>query len=123
MALIRTGLSYSTCMMAHAFIIHISDILSSRVASQVQQSFSAETNPCMWKVLPAFKEFIADWKHKHSQVSYSHFHHVLDAGLNTLAKYYNNTGTSTIFIVNLCKCFALFVEYLFSISSSFYFRP
>lgn len=62
--------------------------------------------PTVWKVLPALEAFILQWREKASNPRYSEIKDAINAGLNTLYKYYNKTDTSPVYIVSLCMFFS-----------------
>ena len=67
--------------------------------------FSSETEPTVWKVLPILEAFIGQWREKASNPRYKDIKNAINAGLNTLYKYYNKTDASPVYIVSLCMSF------------------
>ena len=61
-----------------------------------------ESEPTIWKVLPILEAFIEQWHKKAGNSRYRDIKHAINAGLNTLYKYYNKTDASPAYIVSLC---------------------
>ena len=74
-----------------------------QAAAEVQEAFSAEYYPTIWQVLPLYKDFISKWKGFATDPNMLQLWPAIEAGLESLEKYYNKTDDSPVHIVSVCK--------------------
>jgi hypothetical protein len=74
-----------------------------QAAAEVQEAFSAEYYPTIWRVLPLYEDFIAKWKEFAADPNMFQLWPAIEAGLESLEKYYNKTDDSPVHIVSMCK--------------------
>ncbi len=68
----------------------------------MQQQFLAQYVPTVWKILPAFEEFMEKWGDISRDPDYAALRGAIQCGIKTLEKYYNKADNSPVQIVNLC---------------------
>ncbi|RDB23358.1 putative AC transposase [Hypsizygus marmoreus] len=57
-------------------------------SNRIQQAFSSEREPTLWRVLPALEELQTEWEKKKDDIHYILYEDALEAGLTKLKKYY-----------------------------------
>jgi hypothetical protein len=81
-------------------------------SNDIQQLFSSEEHPTLWRALPALEELQTAWEKKRKSARYVLFRDAIDAGLAKLKKYYLRMDTKPVFTLALgtrscsSKCFA-----------------
>jgi hypothetical protein len=70
-------------------------------ANQIQQYFSSDTKPTLWRALPAFEHLQMAWEAKQANGKYKLYHSALMDGLNKLKKYYNRFDKKPAYILAL----------------------
>lgn len=90
-------------------ILILTDIDVRQAAAEVQEAFSAEYYPTIWRVLPLYEDFIAKWKDFAADLKMFQLWSAIEAGLESLKKYYNKTDDSPVHIVSMCTCFIVSV--------------
>ncbi|KIK43317.1 hypothetical protein CY34DRAFT_82037, partial [Suillus luteus UH-Slu-Lm8-n1] len=71
-------------------------------AANVQEAFSAEYYPTIWRILPLYEDFIAQWQIFSEDPEMAVLQHAIQAGITNLQKYYNKTDNSPAHIVSMC---------------------
>lgn len=69
----------------------------------MQQQFSSERRPTVWKILPAFEQFLDRWRAFGLDKSFAALHPAIEVGLKTFEKYYEKANKSSAQIIKLCK--------------------
>jgi len=69
----------------------------------IQQYFSADTHPTLWRVLPALEDLQTAWEKKRDAPKYSLYKDALTNGLGKLGKYYSRLDEKPSFILALGK--------------------
>ncbi|KZP32734.1 hypothetical protein FIBSPDRAFT_722512, partial [Athelia psychrophila] len=59
--------------------------------------------PTVWRVLPLFEGFIAKWRELSLLPEFRDLWPALEAGIESLEKYYNKTDASPVYIVSMCE--------------------
>jgi hypothetical protein len=77
-------------------------------SNDIQQLFSSEQQPTLWRALPAIEELQTAWEEKRKLVRFVLYRDAIDAGLAKLRKYYLRCDTKPVFILSLGKfpCFS-----------------
>ncbi|GBE77502.1 hypothetical protein SCP_0103770 [Sparassis crispa] len=70
-------------------------------ASLVQELFSSETVPCVWRILSGYEKFIVTWQEMAKRADMYALKEAILIGVITLEKYYNKTDNSSAHIVKL----------------------
>ena len=78
----------------------------------MQQIFSSETVPTVWRVLPAFEALIKTWKEYAEMKDYKILHVGIKNGIKTFEKYFDWVVESLAEIVSICVCFFLYLAEL-----------
>ncbi|KIK15627.1 hypothetical protein PISMIDRAFT_114786 [Pisolithus microcarpus 441] len=68
-------------------------------AEKAQHTFSAEQGPTMHAILPALESLFKAWSLRKNMAKYGDFTDALDAGLNKISEYYEQTATSDAHII------------------------
>lgn len=77
--------------------------LSIKEAALVQQRFSAERTPTVYRILPVYERFRDNWAALRARDDMRTLATALDAGIASIEKYYNKTEKQPANIVCLCK--------------------
>ncbi|GLB39419.1 hypothetical protein LshimejAT787_0605810 [Lyophyllum shimeji] len=80
-------------------VIDAKEILAD--SNRIQQYFSSESEPTLWRVLPALEELQTHWEEKKDDPHYALYASALDAGLQKLKKYYLLLDTKPVFVLAL----------------------
>ncbi|KAG2123483.1 hypothetical protein DEU56DRAFT_49781 [Suillus clintonianus] len=72
-------------------------------AADVQEAFSAEYYPTVWRILPLYEDFIVRWQTFSKDPKMAVLRHAIHAGITNLEKYYNKTDNSPAHIVSMCS--------------------
>ncbi|KAG1724900.1 uncharacterized protein EDB91DRAFT_1255039 [Suillus paluster] len=70
-------------------------------AANVQEAFLAEYYPTIWRILPLYEDFIAQWQIFSEDPGMAVLRHAIQAGIANLEKYYNKTDNSPAHIVSM----------------------
>jgi len=80
-------------------------------SNRIQQSFSAEKEPTLWRALPAIEELQTAWEAKRDKSSFAKYHDAINDGLEKINKYYSRFDEKPAFILALgeerlqvCRC-------------------
>ncbi|CAL1714259.1 unnamed protein product [Somion occarium] len=92
-------ISYRLSSEEWKFIELIHEVL--KEASKVQETFSSESVPTLWLVLPVYEQFIRVWESFTQRSDMKPLVPMLNAGINNLRKYYNLSDRSPAHIVCL----------------------
>jgi regulator of sigma D len=74
-----------------------------QVAADIQEEFSAEYYPTVWRIFPLYEQFLAKWRQYANDPDMSEFWPALEAAIESVQKYYNKSDNSPVNIVSLCK--------------------
>ena len=72
-------------------------------ANAVQQYFSAEQHPTLWRVVPVLEELQTSWEAKQTDPKYQLYRSAIDRGLAKIGKYYNKLDDKPVYILALGK--------------------
>lgn len=72
-------------------------------SGKIQQQFSSDASPLVWKVLPMIEEFMQNWTETSLKPDYKILHPAIQSGLQTMGKYFGVATRSSAQILNLCK--------------------
>ena len=88
-------------------------------SNQIQQYFSSEKEPTLWRALPALEELQTAWEKKRDNPNYALYKDALCKGLEKIRKYYSRLDDKPSFVLALGKSFFLFqlVSYINLFSS------
>jgi hypothetical protein len=73
-------------------------------SNRIQQYFSAEKEPTLWRALPAIEELQTAWEAKCHKRSCALYHDTLDDGLKKIRKYYTRFDEKPAYIIALGEC-------------------
>src|ERR1700674_2757151 len=94
--------AYSTSFSSALYVNFISSSLLTchfQAAAKVQEAFSAEYYPSIWRVIPLYEDFISKWKEFANNPTMIELWPAIKARIESLKKYYNKTDGSPIHIV------------------------
>jgi hypothetical protein len=74
-------------------------------SNRIQQYFSAEKQPTLWRALPAIEELQTAWEAKRDKRSFAIYQDAIDDGLKKIKKYYSRFDEKPAYIIALGKCF------------------
>jgi hypothetical protein len=69
----------------------------------VQEQFSSEKEPSVWRVIPTYEALIRKWHTLSQNTRMAPLKSAYEAGILMLEKYYNKTENSAANIVSLCE--------------------
>ena len=72
-------------------------------SNRIQQYFSSEKEPTLWRALPALEELQTAWEKKRSSPPYALYEDALTHGLDKLKKYYSRLDEHPSFVLALGK--------------------
>ncbi|KAG6814853.1 hypothetical protein H0H87_007008, partial [Tephrocybe sp. NHM501043] len=72
------------------------DILTD--ANNIQQVFSSDKHPTLWRALPALKQLLSTWEKKKDDPHYALYIEALEAGIAKILKYYLMLDTKSAFM-------------------------
>lgn len=72
-------------------------------SNRIQQYFSSEKQPTLWRALPALEELQSMWEKKHDNPKYALYKDALTDGLEKLQKYYSRLDKKPSFVLALGK--------------------
>jgi hypothetical protein len=73
-----------------------------QVAADIQEEFSAEYYPTVWRILPLYEQFLSRWRQYALDLDMIEFWPALEAAIESVEKYYNKSDNSPVNIVSLC---------------------
>ncbi|KAG1802801.1 uncharacterized protein HD556DRAFT_1206934, partial [Suillus plorans] len=68
-------------------------------AAKVQEMFSAEYYPTIWQILPSYEYLLAQWHEFSADPRMITLWPAIEAGIESLKKYYNKTDNSPAHVV------------------------
>jgi hypothetical protein len=87
----------------------ISD-LNVQDSNQIQQYFSSEKEPTLWRALPALEELQTAWEKKRDNPKYALYKDALSKGLDKIGKYYSLLDDKPSFVLALSRYFSYLNE-------------
>jgi hypothetical protein len=72
-------------------------------SNRLQQSFSAEKRPTLWRALPAIEELLMAWEAKHGNPRFAVYRTAINDGLAKLNKYYSRFDDKPAYVLALGK--------------------
>jgi hypothetical protein len=72
-------------------------------SNKIQQAFSAEKRPTLWRALPLIEDLQTAWEKKRASVRFSRYHDAIDDGLAKLNKYYSRFDEKIAYMIALGK--------------------
>jgi hypothetical protein len=91
------------------FLLYVSEhssylvLTSEKDANRIQQLFSSDKKPTLWRALPAIECLQSAWEAKQKDPKYALYHDALGAGLDKLRKYYKRFDNSPAYVLALGK--------------------
>ena len=71
-------------------------------SNDIQQYFSSERLPTLWRTLPILEELQTSWEEKKDSFQFALYEAAIDDGLSKLRKYYSRMDSRPAFILALC---------------------
>ncbi|KAG6809993.1 hypothetical protein H0H87_011390, partial [Tephrocybe sp. NHM501043] len=72
-------------------------------ANNIQQVFSSEKLPTLWRALPALERLLSAWEKKKDDPHYALYAEALEAGIAKILKYYLMLDSKPAFVLALRK--------------------
>jgi hypothetical protein len=72
-------------------------------SNRLQQSFSAEKRPTLWRALPAIEELLTAWEAKRGNPRFAVYQTAINDGLAKLNKYYSRFDDKPAYVLALGK--------------------
>jgi hypothetical protein len=82
-----------------ARVLHVKSILED--SNRIQQHFSSEREPTLWRALPAIEELQTAWEAKRDDPQYALYKDAINDGLSKLNKYYSRFDEKPSYILAL----------------------
>jgi len=73
--------------------------------NKIQEYFSSEKQPTLWRALPALEELQTAWEKKRDAPKYALYEDALTDGLAKIGKYYSRLDQKPSFVLGLGKNF------------------
>jgi hypothetical protein len=73
----------------------------SKDANRIQQIFSSEKVPTLWRALPAIEELLTAWENKANSLKYAVYAPGLQKGIDKIRKYYSRFDEKPAYILAL----------------------
>jgi hypothetical protein len=93
-------------------------------SNDIQELFSSEQQPTLWRALPAIEELQTAWEDKRKKPRFILYRDAISAGLAKLQKYYSRVDAKPVFILALGKFFFVYerfmLQYLFVVLHPYY---
>ncbi|KAJ8583126.1 hypothetical protein M405DRAFT_687773, partial [Rhizopogon salebrosus TDB-379] len=70
-------------------------------ANDIQQYFSSEKQPTLWRAIPAIEELQTAWGMKHNLPKYKIYKDAIQEGLDKLGKYYKKFDDKPVYVLAL----------------------
>ena len=83
-------------------------------SNRIQQYFSSETQPTLWRALPALEELQTAWEKKRDAPKYVLYKDALTNGLDKLRKYYSWLDEKPSFVLALGKICSTMINGIFT---------
>ncbi|KIM66985.1 hypothetical protein SCLCIDRAFT_108762 [Scleroderma citrinum Foug A] len=74
-------------------------------ANNIQQYFSHELQPTLWRAIPTFEELQTGWETKHNSPRYVLYKDAINRGLSKIGKYYSKFDEKPAYILVLGMSF------------------
>ncbi|KAM6504300.1 hypothetical protein JOM56_001243, partial [Amanita muscaria] len=68
-------------------------------SNRIQQYFSADSNPTLWRALPALEELQTAWEEKRDDLHYAPYQNAIQDGLDKINKYYSRFDEKLAFVL------------------------
>ncbi|KAG6823929.1 hypothetical protein H0H92_008583 [Tricholoma furcatifolium] len=81
-------------------VVDMKEILED--ANNIQQVFSSEKEPTLWRALPALEKLLSAWEKKRDKPRFSLYEDALTAGIEKIVKYYLLLDERPAFVLALC---------------------
>ena len=85
------------------FTLIIHSFIFIQDSNRIQQYFSSEKEPTLWRALPALEELQTAWEKRRDDCKYTLYEGALSAGLAKLKKYYFRLDEKPSFVLALGK--------------------
>jgi hypothetical protein len=72
--------------------------------NKIQQAFSAEKHPTLWRALPLIEELQTAWEKKRDDPCFARYHKSIYDGLAKLNKYYSRFDEKPVYIRGVQSC-------------------
>ncbi|KAG6912135.1 hypothetical protein DXG01_017119, partial [Tephrocybe rancida] len=82
-----------------AHVTDVRDILAD--ANNIQQVFSSDKHPTLWRALPGLKQLLSAWEKKKADPHYALHAKALEAGIAKILKYYLMLDQRPAFVLAL----------------------
>jgi hypothetical protein len=79
----------------------IQSVIAEQDANNIQQYFSAEKRPTLWRVLPALEKLQTAWEKKRDSSRYAIYRDAINDGLSKLNKYYSRFDEKPAYVLAL----------------------
>jgi hypothetical protein len=73
-------------------------------SNDIQELFSSEQQPTLWRALSELEELQTAWEDKRKLECFALYKDAIDTGLAKLQKYYSQIDTKPVFILALGTC-------------------
>lgn len=73
-------------------------------ANDMQQIFSSEQHPTLWRAIPALEELQSAWEKKRDMPKYALYNGAIEKGLDKVGKYYRKFDDKPVYILALGMC-------------------
>ena len=70
-------------------------------ANAIQQYFSHEQKPTLWRAIPAFEELQTAWEDKRDSPKFKDYETAINRGLQKIGKYYNKFDDKPVYTLSL----------------------
>jgi len=91
----------------------VQSLIAEQDANNIQQYFSAEKGPTLWRVLPALERLQTAWEKKRDSLRYAIYCDAINDGLEKLNKYYSHFDEKPAYVLALSMCYCYIICYLF----------
>ena len=81
-------------------------------SNYIQELFSSEKQPAVWRALPALEELQTTWEHKRNLAQFILYRDAINTSQAKLQKYYLHIDTKPVYILSLGTSFFLQVLYI-----------
>ena len=72
-------------------------------SNAIQQAFSSDTLPTLWRVLPLIEDLLTAWEKKAVTARFTLLHEALEEAIEKLKKYYCKFDNIPAILLALCK--------------------
>ncbi|KAJ8579843.1 hypothetical protein M405DRAFT_699659, partial [Rhizopogon salebrosus TDB-379] len=70
-------------------------------ANEIQQYFSSESQPTLWRAIPAFEELLTAWERKRDMPKYVLYKAAIEKALDKVGKYYRKMDDKPVYVLAL----------------------